>query len=120
MPRYVDGFVVPVPTSNLDAYRRMARKAGKIWKEYGALEYVESVADDVKPGKVTSFPQSVKLKPDETVVFSWIVYKSRAHRDSVNAKVMKDPRLAPMMDPKTLPFDGKRMFWGGFKTLLEL
>ena len=120
MARYVDGFVVPVPTNNLDAYRRMARKAGKIWKEYGALEYVESVADDVKPGKVTSFPQSVKLKPDETVVFSWIVYKSRAHRDSVNAKVMKDPRLAPMMDPKTLPFDGKRMFWGGFKTMLEL
>jgi uncharacterized protein YbaA (DUF1428 family) len=120
MPRYVEGFVVPVPKSNLDAYRRMARKAGKIWKEYGALEYVESVADDVKPGKVTSFPQSVKLKPDETVVFSWIVYKSRAHRDSVNAKVMKDPRLAPMMDPKTLPFDGKRMFWGGFKTMLEL
>ena len=120
MPRYVDGFVVPVPTSNLDAYRRMARKAGKIWKEYGALEYVESVADDVKPGKVTSFPQAVKLKPEETVVFSWIVYKSRAHRDSVNAKVMKDPRLAPMMDPKSMPFDGKRMFWGGFKTLLEL
>jgi uncharacterized protein YbaA (DUF1428 family) len=119
MPRYVDGFVVPVPTSNLDAYRRMARKAGKIWKEYGALEYVESVADDVKPGKVTSFPQAVKLKPDETVVFSWIIYKSRAHRDSVNAKVMKDPRLAPMMDPKSLPFDGKRMFWGGFKTMLE-
>jgi uncharacterized protein YbaA (DUF1428 family) len=120
MPRYVDGFVVPVPTDNLEAYRRMARKAGKIWKEYGALEYVESVADDVKPGKVTSFPQAVKLKPNETVVFSWIVYKSRAHRDSVNAKVMKDPRLAPMMDPKSLPFDGKRMFWGGFKTLLEL
>jgi uncharacterized protein YbaA (DUF1428 family) len=120
MPRYVDGFVVPVPTGNLDAYRRMARKAGKIWKEYGALEYVESVADDVKPGKVTSFPQAVKLKPDETVVFSWIVYKSRAHRDSVNAKVMKDPRLAPMMDPKAMPFDGRRMFWGGFKTMLEL
>jgi uncharacterized protein YbaA (DUF1428 family) len=120
MDRYVDGFVVPVPTSNLDAYRTMARKAGKIWKEYGALEYVECVGDDVQPGKVTSFPQAVKLKPDETVVFSWIVYKSRAHRDSVNAKVMKDPRLAPMMDPKTMPFDGKRMFWGGFKTLLEL
>ena len=120
MPRYVDGFVVPVPTDNLEAYRRMARKAGKIWKEYGALEYVECVGDDVKPGKVTSFPQAVKLKPNETVVFSWIVYKSRAHRDSVNAKVMKDPRLAPMMDPKSLPFDGKRMFWGGFKTLLEL
>jgi uncharacterized protein YbaA (DUF1428 family) len=120
MPRYVDGFVVPVPVNNLDAYRKMARKAGSIWKEYGALEYVECIADDVKPGKVTSFPQAVKLKPDETVVFSWIVYKSRAHRDSVNAKVMKDPRLAPMMDPKSLPFDGKRMFWGGFKTLLEL
>ena len=120
MPRYVDGFVVPVPKKNLDAYRRMARKAGNIWKEYGALEYVECVADDVKPGKVTSFPQAVKLKADETVVFSWIVYKSRSHRDSVNAKVMKDPRLAPMMDPKAMPFDGKRMFWGGFKTLLEL
>ena len=120
MPRYVDGFVVPVPTSNLDAYRKMARKAGTIWKEYGALEYVECVGDDVKPGKVTSFPQAVKLKPNETVVFSWIVYKSRAHRDSVNAKVMKDPRLAPMMDPKTMPFDGKRMFWGGFKGLVEL
>jgi uncharacterized protein YbaA (DUF1428 family) len=120
MPRYVDGFVVPVPIKNLDAYRRMARKAGNIWKEYGAIEYVECVADDVKPGKVTSFPQAVKLKPDETVVFSWIVYKSRSHRDSVNAKVMKDPRLAPMMDPKAMPFDGKRMFWGGFKTMLEL
>lgn len=120
MPRYVDGFVVPVPTKNLDAYRRMARKAGNIWKEYGAIEYVECVADDVKPGKVTSFPQAVKLKADETVVFSWIVYKSRSHRDSVNAKVMKDPRLASMMDPKAMPFDAKRMFWGGFKTLLEL
>jgi uncharacterized protein YbaA (DUF1428 family) len=120
MPRYVDGFVVPVPTKNLDAYRRMARKAGNIWKEYGAIEYVECVADDVKPGKVTSFPQAVKLKPDETVVFSWIVYKSRTHRDSVNAKVMKDPRLASMMDPKDMPFDAKRMFWGGFKTMLEL
>jgi uncharacterized protein YbaA (DUF1428 family) len=120
MARYVDGFVVPVPKDKIDAYRRIARKAGNIWKEYGALEYVECVADDVKPGKVTSFPQAVKLKPDETVVFSWIVYKSRSHRDSVNAKVMKDPRLASMMDPKALPFDGKRMFWGGFKTLLEL
>jgi uncharacterized protein YbaA (DUF1428 family) len=120
MPRYVDGFVVPVPTANLDAYRRMARKAGKIWMEYGALEYVECVADDVKPGKVTSFPQAVKLKPGETVVFSWIAYKSRKHRDGVNAKVMKDPRLAPMMDPQALPFDGRRMFWGGFKPILEL
>ena len=120
MPRYVDGFVVPVPEQNLDAYRRMARKAGTIWKEYGALEYVECVADDVKPGKTTSFPQAVKLKDGEVVVFSWIVYKSRAHRDSVNAKVMKDPRLASMMDSKAMPFDGRRMFWGGFKTMLEL
>jgi uncharacterized protein YbaA (DUF1428 family) len=120
MPRYVDGFVVPVPKAHLEAYKKMARKAGKVWKEYGALEYVECVADDVKPGKVTSFPQAVKLKADEVVVFSWIVYKSRAHRDSINAKVMKDPRLASMMDSKTMPFDGKRMFWGGFRTMLEL
>jgi uncharacterized protein YbaA (DUF1428 family) len=119
MPRYVDGFVVPVPQKNLDAYRRMARKAGAVWMDHGALEYVECVADDVKPGKATSFPQAVKLKPGEVVVFSWITYKSRAHRDKVNAKVMKDPRLAAMMDPKSMPFDGKRMFWGGFKTLLE-
>ena len=120
MARYVDGFVVPVPKDKIDAYRRIARKAGNIWKEYGALAYVECVADDVKPGKVTSFPQAVKLKPDETVVFSWIVYKSRSHRDSVNTKVMKDPRLESMMDPKAMPFDAKRMFWGGFRTLLEL
>lgn len=120
MAHYIDGFVVPVPTAKVDEYRRLARKAGKIWREYGALEYREFIADDVKPGKVTSFPQSVKLKTDETVVFSWIVYKSRRQRDSVNAKVMKDPRLADMMDPKKMPFDGKRMFWGGFKTLVEL
>ncbi len=120
MAQYVDGFVVPVPRKNLAAYRRMSVKAGKLWREFGALEYFECVADDVKPGKLTSFPQSVKLKPDETVVFSWIVYKSRAQRDKVNAKVMKDPRMAPMMDPKAMPFDGKRMFWGGFKTIVEL
>jgi len=120
MARYVDGFIVPVPTAQLDAYRRLARKAGKIWKEHGALEYIECAADDVKPGKLTSFPQSVKLKDDETVVFSWIVFSSRKQRDTVNAKVMKDPRLANMMDPKALPFDGKRMIWGGFKTLVEL
>ena len=117
---YIDGFVVPVPKRKLDAYRSMARKAGKVWREHGALVYVEGVADDVKKGKHTSFPQSVKLKPGETVVFSYIVYTSRAHRDRVNAKVMKDPRLKPMMDPKAIPFDGKRMFWGGFKTLVEL
>ena len=117
--RYVDGFVVPVPKESLAAYRRLARKAGAIWKEYGALEYVECVADDVQSGKRTSFPQSVKLKPDEVVVFSWIVYKSRAQRDRINKQVMADPRLADM-DPKSMPFDGKRMFWGGFKTLVEL
>jgi uncharacterized protein YbaA (DUF1428 family) len=116
---YVDGYVLPVPKKNLRAYVRMAQKAGKIWREHGAIEFRECVADDVKPGKYTSFPQSVKLKPGETVIFSWIVFKSRAHRDSVNAKVMKDPRLAEMMDPKALPFDGKRMFWGGFKPLVR-
>jgi uncharacterized protein YbaA (DUF1428 family) len=121
MARYVDGFVVPVPKKNVDAYRRIARKCGKIWREYGALEYVECVADDVKPGKVTSFPQAVKAKPGEVVVFSWITYTSRKQRDSINAKVMADPRLAKMMkDPKAMPFDGMRMFWGGFKTIVEL
>lgn len=117
--QYVDGFVVPVPKKKLVAYRALARKAGKIWREHGALEYRECIAEDVKSGKLTSFPQSVKLKPQEIVVFSWIVYKSRAHRDRVNAKVMKDPRLAGMMDIKTLPFDGKRMIYGGFETLLK-
>ena len=118
MSTYVDGFVVPVPKRKLEAYRRLARRAGKVWREYGALEYRECIADDVKWGKRTSFPRSVKLKPGETVVFSWIVYKSRAHRDRVNAKVMKDPRLADMMDLKGLPFDAKRMIYGGFKLLL--
>lgn len=117
---YVDGFVVPVPEKSLDAYRRMSRKAGKVWREHGALEYRECVADDVKPGKLTSFPQSVKLKRGETVVFSWITYKSRAHRDRVNAKVMKDPRLAKMMDSKSMPFDSKRMFYGGFKVMVDV
>ena len=120
MAHYVDGFVVPVPRSNLDAYRRMAERCGKLWIEHGALQYWENVADDVKPGKVTSFPQSVQLKDDEVVVFSWIVYKSREERDRVNAKVMEDPRMKDMMDPKKLPFDGLRMFWGGFKSILEL
>jgi uncharacterized protein YbaA (DUF1428 family) len=115
---YVDGFVVPVPTKNLAAYRRMAQLTAKVWKEHGAVEVRECVADDVKVGKWTSFPQSVKLKRGETVVFSWIAYKSRAHRDSVNAKAMKDPRLAEMMNPKSMPFDGKRMIYGGFKDLL--
>jgi len=118
--RYVDGFVLPVPKKNLGAYRRLARKAGKIWMEYGALEYVECVADDVKAGKFTSFPRSVKLKPGEMVWFSWIIYKSRKHRDQVNAKVMKDPRLAATMDPKAMPFDIKRMIYGGFRTMVDL
>jgi uncharacterized protein YbaA (DUF1428 family) len=115
---YVDGFVVPVPKKQLQAYRRLAKQAGKVWRGHGALEFRECVADDVKVGKWTSFPQSVKLKPNETVVFSWITYKSRAHRDRVNAKVMKDKRITSM-DPKTMPFDGKRMIYGGFKVLVE-
>ena len=114
---YVDGFVVPVTKNKLGAYRTMARKAGKIWKEYGALDYWECVADDVKPGKVTSFPQSVKLKPSEVVVFAWIVFKSRADRDRVNKKVMADPRLAGM-DPQSMPFDVRRMIYGGFKPIV--
>jgi uncharacterized protein YbaA (DUF1428 family) len=117
---YVDGFVVPVPKKKLAAYRSMARKAGKIWKDHGALEFRECVADDVKPGKLTSFPQSVKLARNETVMFSWITYKSRAHRNRVNAKVMKDPRFAKMANPKDMPFDGKRLIYGGFKVFVSL
>jgi uncharacterized protein YbaA (DUF1428 family) len=119
MPHYVDGFVLPVPRAKLDEYRQLAQLAGQVWKEYGALAYYEGVADDVKPGELTSFPQSVQLKDDETVIFSWIVYNSRDDRDRINEKVMADPRLANMMDPKQLPFDSKRMFWGGFKSLVE-
>src|SRR4030095_4617362 len=104
--RYVDGYVLPVPKKKLQAYRRMAQKAGKVWRDHGALEYLEGVADDVQRGKWTSVPRSVKLKPSETVVFAYIVYKSRADRDRINAKVMKDPRWAAMMDPKAMPFDG--------------
>ncbi|HEY6831271.1 MAG TPA: DUF1428 domain-containing protein [Pseudolabrys sp.] len=117
---YVDGFVVPVPKKKVSAYRSMARKAGKIWREYGALEFRECVADDVQVGKRTSFPRSVKLKPNETVMFSWIVYRSRGQRDRVMAKVMKDKRLAAMMETKDLPFDAKRMIFGGFKTMVAL
>jgi uncharacterized protein YbaA (DUF1428 family) len=116
---YVDGFVVPVPRKKLKAYRTMAKKASKVWRDHGALEVVECVADDVKKGKWTSFPQAVKLKAGEVVVFSYIVYKSRSARDRTMAKVMKDPRLAEMMDPAAMPFDGKRMIWGGFKTMVE-
>jgi uncharacterized protein YbaA (DUF1428 family) len=117
---YVDGFLVPVPKKKVADYRRMAAKAGKIWREHGALEFRECIADDVTWGKRTSFPRSVKQKTGETVFFSYIVYKSRADRDRINAKVMKDKRLAKMMDPKAMPFDAKRMIWGGFKTVVDL
>lgn len=120
MALYVDGFVVPVPQDKLADYKKLARKAGKIWMEYGALQYRECVADDVKPGKSTSFPQAVKLKEGEVVIFSYIVYKSRRDRDRINMAVMADPRLADMADPKAMPFDAKRMFWGGFKGIVEL
>jgi len=120
---YVDGYVLPVPRKNLAAYRRMATAAGKVWMKNGALQYVETVADDVKPGKWTSFPQSVKLKRGEAVVFSFIVYRSRGQRDRINKRAMKlfatDPRFKKYMDPRKLPFDGKRMFWGGFKSIVE-
>jgi uncharacterized protein YbaA (DUF1428 family) len=116
--RYVDGFVLPVPKKNLQAYRRLAQKAGRIWRKHGALEYRECVGDDLNVKMGVPFPRRIKLKRGETVVFSWIVYKSRAHRDRVNAKVMKDPRLANM-DPKSMPFDVKRMVYGGFKTLVN-
>jgi uncharacterized protein YbaA (DUF1428 family) len=119
MMSYVDGFIVPVPKKNLAAYRKMATKAGKTWMKHGALSYMETVADDVKPGKSTSFPQSVKLKDGEVVVFSWITYKSRKHRDQVNTKVMKEPFMANF-DPKSAPFDAKRMFYGGFKQLVAM
>ena len=114
---YVDGFVLAVPKKNLEKYRELARLADAVWREYGALDYREWIADDVKSGEVTSFPQSVKMKDDETVAFAWILYDSRAHRDEVNEKVMKDPRMK--YDPATMPFDGQRMFFGGFKPLFD-
>ena len=121
---YVDGYVLPVPRKNLAAYRRMAKDAGKVWMKLGALQYVETVADDVNVGKRTSFPRSVKLKRGEVVVFSFIVYRSRGQRDRVNRQAMKvfttDPKWKKFMDPKNMPFDGKRMFWGGFKPIVEL
>ena len=118
MSRYVDGFVLPVPKSKMGEYRELAELAGKIWREYGALDYVECIADDVKPGKLTSFPQAVQLRDDETVIFAWIVYESREQRDAINEKVMKDPRLAGM-GPENTPFDGKRMIWGGFQEVVR-
>lgn len=126
MPKYVDGFVLPVPKKNLDAYRKMARDAGKVWKRHGALEYFECVGDDLDPKmegmRFLRFPAMAKAKPDETVLFSFIVYKSRAHRDKVNAKVMKELKEF-MDDPKNkdkpMPFDVKRMAYGGFTTIVE-
>ena len=120
MAKYVDGFVLPVPKNKVDDYRKVARKAGKLWMEYGALEYRECVADDVSRGKVTSFPRSVDAKRNETVIFAYIVYRSRAHRDKVNKKVMADPRMNEEFDPDDFPSDMKRMFWGGFETIVEL
>jgi uncharacterized protein YbaA (DUF1428 family) len=120
MALYVDGFVLPVPKKNTAAYRRMATMAGKVWKEYGALEYRECIGDDVKPGKLTSFPQSVKLKKDEVVWFSWIVYRSKRERDRILKQVMSDPRLKAFADAKAMPFDMKRMFWGGFRMSVSL
>ncbi|MCW5693532.1 MAG: DUF1428 domain-containing protein [Pseudolabrys sp.] len=116
---YVDGFILAVPRKNLTAYKKMATLASKVWMEYGALSYAECVADDVKPGKWTSFPQSVKLKKGEVVIFSWITYKSRKSRDAILAKVMKDERMTKYMNAKAMPFDGKRMIYGGFKTMIE-
>lgn len=115
---YVDGFILPVPKKKLAAYIKLARLARTVWMDHGALDYKECAADDAPVGKITSFPRSVKLKSTETVVFSYIVYKNRKHRDAVNAKVMKDKRLAKMMDPKKMPFDAKRMIFGGFKVVV--
>ncbi len=117
--KYVDGFVLSVPKKNLPAYRRMAQKAGKLWRELGALDYKECVGDDLNVKMGVPFPRMMKPKPGETVVFSYIVYKSRAHRDQVNAKIMKDPRVAKLCDPKKMPFDVKRMVYGGFEVLVE-
>jgi uncharacterized protein YbaA (DUF1428 family) len=117
--RYVDGFVLPVPRKNLAAYRRMARRAGRVWREHGAVEFRECVGEDLRVKSLVPFPRRIKLKPGETVVFSWIGFKSRAHRDRVNARVMKDPRLAKMMSGQSMPFDVKRMLYGGFEVLVD-
>lgn len=120
MARYVDGYVLPVPKKNLNAYRRLAQKAGKIWREHGALDYKECAGDDLNIKMGVPFPRQMKVKPGETIVFAYILYKSRAHRDRVNAKVMKDPRIAKMGDPKDMPFDCNRMVYGGFKVLVDV
>ena len=115
---YVDGFVLAVPKQNIDAYKEMARRAGEVWKEHGALAYVECIGDDVPYGELTSFPRAVQAKDDEVVVFAWIIYESREKRDAINAKVMEDPRLKAQMSD--MPFGGKRMIYGGFETFLQL
>ena len=120
MPRYVDGFLVPIPRTKVNAYRRIAQKAGKVWIEHGALEYRESVGDDLKAAGMTSFKKSARTKSNETVVFSWVVYKSKADRNRIIKKVMKDPRLAAMMNPENTPFDVRRMAYGGFRTIVDL
>jgi uncharacterized protein YbaA (DUF1428 family) len=119
MAKYVDGFVLPVPKKNMKAYRRLAQKASKIWREHGALEYRECVGDDLNVKTAMPFPKGINSKPEETVVFAYIAYKSRAHRDAVNAKVMKDQRISGMCDPKDMPFDCDRMLYGGFQTIVE-
>lgn len=116
---YIDSFVLPLPKSNIEAYRAQAELAATVWREHGAIEYKEWIADDVQPGDSTSYPQAVKLEEGETVIVAWAIYPSRAARDEANEKIMKDPRLAPMMEPSGLPFDGKRMFFGGFETFVE-
>lgn len=115
---YVDGFVLAVPSAKMDAYKEIARRAGEVWREHGALAYVEAIGDDVPYGELTSFPRAVQAREDEVVVFSWIVYPSREERDAINAKVMEDPRLKGSMDD--MPFDGRRMIYGGFRPFLEL
>ena len=119
MARYVNGFVIPIPKRKVEAYRRLAQKAGKVWMEHGALEFRECVGDDLKVKGTSSFIRAARAKAGETVFFSWIMYKSRAHRDRVNAKIMKDPRIAKMMEGEAMPFDGKRMVYGGFKVLVD-
>ena len=120
MANYIDGFVIPVPKKNIAAYFRMAKKASKLWKEFGALDYKECLGDDLDVKMAMPFPKGIKTKPGETVVFSYIVYKSRAHRDAVNKKIMKDPRIAAMCDPNNMPFDCARMIYGGFKAVVEI
>ena len=120
MARYVDGFLLVVPKRKIETYRRISNTAGRVWKKYGAVDYVETVGDDLDTKMGVPFRRLARAKAGETVVFSWIVYKSRAHRDRVNKKVMKDPKIAKMMDPKAMPFDMKRMAFGGFKVVVDL